>query len=73
MSSHIEKKIAVVVRGLRESKFPVFASEVMRWAADEIAENDYAKIFPDGKPSEGWYRGWLRRVEFTTGILRPLE
>jgi len=73
LPSHIEKKIATVFRGLRERKFPVFASEIMRWAAGEIAETDYAIKFPDGKPSEVWYRGWLRRMEFTTGILRPLE
>ncbi len=56
LPSHIEKNIAVAVRGLRERKFPVFASEIMRWAVDEIAGTDYAKILPDGKPSEGWYR-----------------
>ena len=54
LPSHIEKKIAAVVRRLRERKFPVFASEVMRWAADEIAGTEYAIFFPDGKPSEGW-------------------
>ena len=33
LPSHIEKKIARIVRGLRARKFPVSASEVMRWAA----------------------------------------
>ena len=49
LPSHIEKNIADVVRGLRERKFPVFASEIKRWAADEIAGTDYANLFPDGK------------------------
>jgi hypothetical protein len=73
LPSHIEKKIANIDRGLRARKFPVFASEVMGWAAKEIKETEYAKCFVGGQPTEGWYRGWLRRILFTTGVLRPLE
>jgi hypothetical protein len=73
LPSHIEKKIAKIVRGLRARKFPVFASHVIRWTAEEIKDTEYAKYFVNGEPTEGWYRGWLRRMEFTTGVLRPLE
>ena len=52
LPSHVEKKIAAVVRGLRERKFPVFASEIMSWAADEIEGTEYADYFVDGKPSK---------------------
>ena len=71
--SGIEKKIADTVKELRRRKFPVFPEEIMKWAAEEIAGTPYADNFPDGMPTTGWYRGWLRRMEFTTGVLRPLE
>ena len=71
--SSVEKKIAYTVKELRRRKFPVFPEEIIKWAAEEIAGTEYAKNFPDGMPTTGWYRGWLRRMEFTTGVLRPLE
>ncbi len=36
LPSHIEKEVAKIVRELRARKFPVFASEVISWAAEEI-------------------------------------
>ena len=71
--SSIEKKIAFTVKELRRRKFPVFPEEIIRWAAEEIEGTVYADNFPNGVPTTGWYRGWLRRMEFTTGVLRPLE
>ena len=73
LPSSIEKKIAKVVRDLRQRKFPVFPEEIMRWAGEMIDGTEYASYFPDGMPTVGWYRGWLKRMEFTTGKLRPLE
>jgi hypothetical protein len=50
--SHIEKKIARIVRGLRSRKFHVLASEVLRWAAKEINGTEYAKyLFVGGEPT----------------------
>ena len=46
----------------------------MAWAAIEIKGTEYESYFaPDGKPTRGWYQGWLRRMDFLTGHLRPLE
>ena len=75
LPSGIEKKVAKTVRKLRAMKFPVFPDEIMHWAAEEISDRpDLMALFPpDGKPTRGWYRGWLKRMEFGTGPLRPLE
>jgi hypothetical protein len=73
LPSHPEKKFAVVVRNLRAKKFPVFREDTLKWAEDAIAGTDYAAYFEKGKPTIGWYKGWLKRIEFTTGVLRPLE
>ena len=74
LPSSIEKSIANTVRALRERHFPVFPEEVIRWAAYEVEGTPLAELFPpDGKPSKGWYRGWLKRMEFHSGSLRPLE
>ena len=53
LPSHIEKKIAKIVRGLRARKFPVFASDVINWTAEEIKDTEYAKYFVNGEPTEG--------------------
>jgi hypothetical protein len=70
---HLEKRIANVVRNLRGKKFPVFREEVLQWAEEAIKETEYADYFTNGKPTTAWYKGWLKRIEFTTGVLRPLE
>ena len=57
MPSHTEKKIAKIVCGLRAMKVPIFASEVISWAAEEIKGTEYANYFVDGEPTKGWYRG----------------
>ena len=62
-----------MVKHLREKKFPVFPDDVLMWAADAIEGTVSATYFPDGKPTRGWYNWWLRRMEFLTGNLRPLE
>ena len=49
---HVEKKFAKIVRGLRVRRFPVFASEFIRWAADEIKDTEYAKCFVGGQPTK---------------------
>ncbi len=71
--SHLEKKVAAVVRNLRAKKVPVFREEVLKWAEDKITDTEYAAYFEEGKPTIGWYKRWLKRMEFTTGVLRPLE
>jgi hypothetical protein len=53
LPSHIEKKIAKIIRGLGARKFPVFASEIIRWTVDEIKDTKYAKYFVGGQPMEG--------------------
>ena len=73
VADSIEKMIANSVRAMREMKFPVFPEDVKAWCAKEIEGTQYAQNFPDGKPSDGWYRGFLRRQHFLTGTLRPLE
>ena len=45
----------------------------MQWAAEAIEGTAHAAYFTNGKPTSGWYQGWLRRMEFLTGHLRPLE
>ena len=72
MPSKIEKDIAMLVKLLREQKFPVFPDDVMKWAAEAIEGTPYASYWDDGVPTRGWYRGWLGRMEFLTGALRPL-
>jgi hypothetical protein len=62
-----------VVRTFRGKKFPVFREEVLQWAEEAIKDTEYAGYFVNGRPTIGWYKGWLKRMEFTTGILRPLE
>ncbi len=38
LPSHIEKRIANIVRKLRERKLPVFQSEVLKWAEEVIKD-----------------------------------
>ena len=73
MLSAIEKQIADLVKHLREQSFPVFREDVLKWAEEAIEGTDYAQYFKNGKPTRGWFYGWLRRMEFLTGHLRPLE
>ena len=42
-------------------------------ANEAIKDMDYAEYFVDGKPTIGWYKGWLKRIAFGTEVLRPLE
>ena len=53
LPSSIEKKIAEMVKHLREQKYPVFPDDVMTWAAEAIEETFYASYFPDGMPTRG--------------------
>lgn len=71
--SAIEARIAEPVRLLRAKKFPVFPEDIMKWCTEEIRGTDYALNFPEGRATEGWYRGFLRRQGFLTGTVRPLE
>jgi hypothetical protein len=73
LPSHIEKRVANVVRTLRARKLPVFQSEVLKWAEEEIKGTEYGKYFVNGNPTIGWYIDWLKRMDFTTGVLRSLE
>lgn len=73
MPATIEKEIANMVKHLREHHFPMFTEDVLKWTEEAIEETEYAKFFPDGKPSKGWIYGWLRRMQFLTGNLSPLE
>ncbi len=51
----------------------MFPDDVMQWAAEAIEGTAHAAYFTRGKPTSGWYQGWLRRMEFLTCHLRPLE
>ncbi len=73
LPSYIEKEFALTMKHLQEQLFPVFPDYVMKWAAEAIAETEYASYFPDAKPTRGWYRGWVSRNELLKGALRPLE
>jgi hypothetical protein len=42
------------------------------WNEEAIKDTEYAACFVDGKPTIGWYKGWLKQIEFSTGVLRPL-
>jgi hypothetical protein len=50
---------------LREQRYPVFPDDVLIWASEAIEGTVYASYFPYGKPTRGWYNGWLRRMEQT--------
>ena len=63
----------MIVKHMREQFYPVFQEDVIKWAAEAIAGTGYESYFPNGKPTRGWYRGWLSRNEFLTSALRPLE
>ena len=71
--SYIEDRVVRLIIGLRHKKLPVFGDDVMGWCSEFIKDTPYAAYFPDGKASEGWYRGFLRRTGMTTGTVRPLE
>eukprot|EP00873_Tetraselmis_striata_P020152 jgi/Tetstr1/440416/TSEL_028750.t1 len=71
--SSLKDRIATVVRWFRDRKHPVFPDDVKDWANREIAGTIYADNFLDGKVTEGWYRGFLRRQGMLTIHLRPLE
>jgi hypothetical protein len=76
LPSSIENSIANTVTRLRENNFLVFPKEVIELAAIEIKGTAYESYSPpplDGRPTRGWYQGWLRRMHFLTGALRPLE
>jgi hypothetical protein len=73
LPSAIETQIADMVKHLMEQHKTVFPGDVLKWALEAIEETDYAEFFPDGKPTRGWFYGWLRRIEFLIGNLRPLE
>ncbi len=73
MSSFLEKQIAKLVRALREKKFPASLEEILKWAAEAIEGTEYEKYFERGKPTRGWYKDWLNRMEFTIEVLRPFE
>ena len=66
LPSHLEKRIANVAWNL-------FMEEVVQWVEEAIKETEYADYFTNGKPTTTWYKGWLKRMEFTTRVLRPLE
>ncbi len=55
LPSHLEKRIAAVVRNLRAKKFPFSREEVLNWAEDAIADTDYVAYFMEGKPAIRWY------------------
>jgi hypothetical protein len=69
----LKKRIAHIDRKLRERKLLVFQSEILKWAEKAIKDTEYAKYCMDNKPTIGWYEGWLKRMDFMTGVLRPLE
>ena len=71
--STLEKAIAGSVKWFRDRKMPVFPDEVKEWANAEIKGTPFEQNFPDGKVTEGWYRGFLKRQGLLTGNLRPLE
>ncbi len=73
LPSPIEKDIAKKVMHLRERQFPVFPDDIRKWAAEAIEGTAHTAYFTNGRPTSGWYQGWLRRMEFLTGHLRPLE
>ena len=73
LPSAIEKHIADMVKYLREQSFLVFREDVLKWAEEAIEGTQYAQYFKNGKPTRGWFYGWLRRMEFLTCNLRPLE
>ncbi len=50
LSSHLEKRVAAVVRNLRAKKFPVFREEVLKWAEDAIADTEFVPIFWKASP-----------------------
>jgi hypothetical protein len=54
LPSHLEKRIADIVRTLRGKKFPVFREEVQKWAEEAIKDTEYANYFVGGTPTIAW-------------------
>ena len=73
MPSHIEKRIANVVRNSRGDFFVVFREKALQWAEEAMKETEYADYFTNGTPTTTFYKCWLKRMEFTRVVLRPLE
>ncbi len=73
MPSAIVKQIADLVKHLSENNFPVFREDILKWAEEAIEGTDYAQYFKNGKPTRGWFYGWLRRMEFLIVNLWPLD
>jgi hypothetical protein len=57
LPSYLEKRVANVVRNLREKKCMVFREEVLNWAAETIKDTEYASYFAGGRPTIAWYKG----------------
>ncbi len=62
-----------MVMHLRERQFPVFPDDVIQWDAEAIEGTAHAAYFTRGKPTSGWYQGWLRRIYFLRGHLSSFE
>ena len=58
LPSHLENRVANVIRNLRGKKFSVFREEVLKWAEEAIVDIEDARYFVGGKLSLGWYKGW---------------
>ena len=69
----IEERIVNLIKGLRQRKLPVFGDDVIGWCTELINGTEWAANLKDGKASDGWYRGFLRRTGMATGTERPLE
>ena len=51
----------------------MFPEDIRKWCTEEIQGTDIVNNFPEGKATQGWYKGFLRRQGFLTGSVRPLE
>ena len=45
-------------------KSPVFPEKIINWAAEDVKGMVYEDMLVYGKTSRGWYRSWLRRMDF---------
>ncbi len=53
LPSHLEKRVANIVRTLRGKKFPAFREECLKWAEEAIKDTEYADYFVNGMPTIG--------------------
>jgi hypothetical protein len=70
-SDAFEKDLKLGIEFLRAAKLPVFKVDVVSHAWRALVESGQDQLLHD--LTDGWYRGFLRRMNWTTGHMTPIE